>query len=81
MTLTWNKPLCTKRNGNITGYTYSFQKTGSSTYVVKDQITADEIITFTDLSASTEYTFSISANTRIGNGPVVTISTKTGTRN
>ena len=78
MTLSWKEPMCTKRNGITTGYTYSFQNSETSSYIAQDEMTNDTQVTFPDLSFSTLYTFSVSANTRIGKGPAVTISSKTG---
>ena len=74
MTLAWNEPLCTERNGHITDYTYSLQNLESSTYVTQDKITTDNKITFTDLSPLVEYKFSVAANTKVGSGPVATIT-------
>ena len=77
VTLTWNKPLCTERNGNIIGYTYSFLVKETSSFVVDNMMTSDITVSLDNLTPVTEYLFIISAKTRTGNGPSATVDVTT----
>ena len=77
VTLTWDKPLCTERNGNVTGYTYSLQIKESSTFIINNMVTPENAILFGDLIPETKYQFIISAQTRVGTGPFASVDVTT----
>ena len=73
VTLSWNKPLCTERNGNITGYEFSLLVKKTSSFVVNNMMTSDTTVSFDNLTPVTEYLFIISAKTKVGSGPSATL--------
>ncbi|XP_072025795.1 uncharacterized protein [Amphiura filiformis] len=77
ITLSWNQPLCTERNGNITSYTYDIFKTESSAFIAEDVVTSDTSIIVNNLETATEYSLIILANTKIGAGPKAVFQTQT----
>ena len=77
VTLSWNKPLCEERNGNITGYEYSLLVKKTSSLLVDDMMTSKTTLTFDNLTPISEYVFIISAKTKVGNGPSVTVDVAT----
>lgn len=64
--LTWNPPLIHERNGLITTYTITFTSEGNTNIFTA----RDPSLTLHNLRPFTEYTFNVSASTRVGSGPV-----------
>ena len=84
----WSRPTCGERNGEITGYTYSFRRrfinVGPPLDMDYNNVFTDEISTyhitsvlFRNLAPNVEYTFEIAAHNAIGVGPMDTTNPKT----
>ncbi|XP_072046416.1 uncharacterized protein [Amphiura filiformis] len=67
----WSIPPCGSRNGPIVSYFYTF--TNNNGMIIKNDETADEYVSFGNLSSSASYTFSVAAATEIGVGPAHTM--------
>ncbi len=60
-------PLCGQRHGEIISYTYKLMD--SNDEILHTGSTEDDTVTFNGLVPSTQYSFSVAANTSVGMGP------------
>ncbi len=71
--LTWDPPLLHERNGVITNYTITLNSDGN----VATFVTTDTMFTVANLHPFNSYTFSVSASTSVGSGPMSGAVTET----
>ncbi|XP_072047731.1 protein sidekick-2-like [Amphiura filiformis] len=75
LTFSWEEPPCGTRGDVIVGYDYVLSNDGS---VLTSDMTTSRTLILDGLQPCTEYSFSISSRSRVGQGPAAEISVWTG---